>query len=329
MRLVGLLVSVGVLVAAVLVSLGVGSVSLSAGVVVESFVAFDERAVEHLIVRELRLPRTVIGFAAGASLAVSGVLLQAVTRNPLGSPTILGVNAGASFAVVVAVHLLGVVTARMYLWFAFAGAAAAMAVVLGVASGGREGATPVKLALSGAVVTALLASWVSAILVLDERTLDEVRFWLVGSLLGRNLGVLAQVAPFIVVGLIAAAGLVRQLDTIALGEDVATSLGQRTWWVRVVAVAVVVLLAGSAVAVAGPVGFVGLAVPHAVRAVVGSSHRWVLPYAAIYGAVLLLAADVLGRIIARPGEIQVGIMTAIIGAPVLVHLVRSRKLAQL
>jgi iron complex transport system permease protein len=205
----------------------------------------------------------------------------------------------------------------------------AMVVVFLVASAGPDGATPVKLALSGAVVTALLTSWISAVLVLDERTLDEVRFWLVGSLTGRDLGMLAEVAPFLVAGLLLSLALVRQFDTASLGESIAAGLGQRTRLVAAATVVAVVLLAGSAVAVAGPIAFVGLAVPHAVRAVVGPRHRWLLPYAAIYGAVLLLVADVLGRVVARPSEIDVGIMTAILGAPFLVHLVRSRKLGVL
>lgn len=328
LRSAGLLVSLGVLAGAVLVSLRLGSVPLSTATAVEAFTAFDG-STEHLIVRELRLPRTVIGLAVGAALAVAGVALQAMTRNPLASPEILGVNAGASFAVVTAVHLLGIVAPSAYLWFAFAGAFVAMVVVFLIASAGRDGATPVKLALSGAVVTALLSSWISAILVLDQRTLDQVRFWLAGSLVGRDLETFAEIAPFLLVGLAVGAAMTRQFDTMSLGETLAAGLGQRTRVVRAVTVLAVVLLAGAAVAAAGPIAFIGLAVPHAVRAVIGPSHGWLLPYAAIYGAVLLLAADVLGRIIARPSEIDVGIMTAIIGAPFLIHLVRSRRLSEL
>jgi iron complex transport system permease protein len=324
----GFLASLGVLVATALVSLRVGSVPLSTATVLDAFTDFDG-STEHLIVRELRLPRTVIGLGVGAGLAVAGVALQAVTRNPLGSPEILGINAGASFAVVTAVHLLGISSPSAYIWFAFAGALVAMMAVFLVASAGRGGATPVKLALSGAVVTALLSSWISAILVLDERSLEQVRFWLAGSLVGRDLGAFAEVAPFLVAGLILAGAMARQFDTISLGESLAAGLGQRTRAVRAVTVLAVVLLAGAGVAVAGPIAFIGLAVPHAVRAVVGPAHGWLLPCSAIYGAVLLLTADVLGRIVARPGEIHVGVMTAIIGAPFLVHLIRSRGLSEL
>jgi iron complex transport system permease protein len=324
----GFLASLGVLAVTALVSLRVGSVPLSTPTVLEAFTGFDG-STEHLIVRELRLPRTVIGLGAGAALAVAGVALQAVTRNPLGSPEILGINAGASFAVVTAVYLLGISSPSAYIWFAFAGALVAMVAVFLVASAGRGGATPVKLALSGAVVTALLSSWISAILVLDERSLEQVRFWLAGSLVGRDLGAFAEVAPFLVAGLVLAGAMARQFDTISLGESLAAGLGQRTRVVRAVTVLAVVLLAGAAVAVAGPIAFIGLAVPHAVRAVVGPAHGWLLPYSAIYGAVLLLTADVLSRIVARPGEIHVGVMTAIIGAPFLVHLIRSRRLSEL
>lgn len=325
MRSAGLLLSLAVLLGAVLLSLRVGSLPLSTTAAVQAFTAFDG-STEHLVVRELRLPRTVIGLGAGAALAVAGVALQAVTRNALASPEILGVNAGAGFAVVIAVHLLGVVTPSMYVWFAFAGALAAMALVFLVASAGPGGATPIKLALSGAVLTALLGSWVSAILVLDERTLDEVRFWLAGSLTGRDLSTFIDVAPFLVIGLVLSLALARQLDTASLGGNIAASLGQRTRLVVAATILAVVLLAGTAVSVAGPIAFIGLAVPHAVRAVVGPRHRWLMPYAALYGGVLLLVADVLGRVVARPSEVAVGIMTAIVGAPFLVHLVRSRSL---
>lgn len=328
LRAVGLVASLGVLALTVLLSLGVGSVTIPWGTVVDAFVGFDG-STDHLIVRTLRLPRTVIGLGVGAALAVAGVAMQAITRNALASPTVLGVNAGAAFAIVTAVHVLGVVTPSMYVWFAFAGALGVSLLVFGVASAGRGGATPVRIALAGAVVTALLNAWISALLVLDQRTLDEVRFWFAGSLAGRDLEVLWQVLPFLVVGLVGTMAMAGRFNTLALGDQVATGLGQRTVLVRGVATVLFVLLAGSAVAVAGPVAFVGLAVPHVVRAVVGPDHRWLLPYAAVLGPALLLAADVLGRVLMRPSEIQVGIVTSLVGAPVLVHLVRHRRLADL
>ena len=327
LRSVGLLLSLALLALGLLLSLRVGSVPLSSTEVIGAFTDFDGSNA-HLIVRTLRLPRTLVALAVGSGLAVAGVLLQAVTRNPLAEPAILGLNAGASFAIVTAVFLFGAVSPSAYVWFAFAGALGAVTVVYLVAAAGRGGPTPVKLALAGAVVAALLGSWISAILITNERTLDEVRFWLAGSVAARDLATLAQVAPFLGLGLLIALVLVPQLDAISLGDDVAKGLGQRTGLVRGLAVGTAVALSGAAVAAAGPIGFVGLAVPHAVRAVVGPRHRWLVPYSAIFGAVLLLVADVLGRVIMRPGEIAVGIVTAVIGAPVLVHLVRSRSLGE-
>lgn len=323
-RALGFLVLAGALAVAVLLSLRIGSAPIDTGTAIRAFTDFDGSN-EHIIVRSLRLPRTLIGLGVGASLAVAGGIMQAVTRNPLASPAILGVNAGASFAIVTATFVVGVAGPNHYVWFAFAGALGASLLVYAVGSVGPSGPSPVKLALAGAVVTALLGSWISAILVLDQQTLDEVRFWLAGSLAGRDLAVFRQVLPFLAVGAAGALLLARQLNAMTLGEDVASALGQRTTLVRVGSLVVVVLLAGASVAVAGPVGFVGLAVPHAVRAVSGPDHRWLLPYAALAGPILLLGADIVGRVASRPSEIQVGIVTALVGAPVLIQIVRRLK----
>ncbi|MBW3578135.1 MAG: iron ABC transporter permease [Actinobacteria bacterium] len=311
-----------------LLSLRIGSVSLTTGEVLGAFTDFDGSNA-HLIVRSLRLPRTVIGIGVGAALAAAGVVMQAITRNALASPSVLGINSGAAFGVVTAVFVLGVSSPSVYLWFAFAGALGAAALVYLVGSVGASGPTPVKLVLAGAVVTALLSAWISTVLIFDQRSLDEVRSWLAGSLAGRDLATFGHVAPFLAVGLVVAFALARSLNTISLGEDVAANLGQNVAVVRGASTVVVVLLAGAAVAAAGPVGFVGLAVPHAVRTVVGPDHRWLLPVSVVGGPVLVLGADVLGRVVARPSEVQVGIVTAIIGAPVLIHLVRGRQLSPL
>lgn len=323
-RLAGVLALVVALAATVAASLAIGSVSIDTATVIPALTSSDG-STEHLIVRTLRLPRTLIGIGVGAALAMAGVVMQAVTRNPLASPAILGVNAGAAFAIVTAVFVLGVVSPSLYVWFAFAGAAGTALLVYAVGSAGPGGPSPVKLALAGAVVTALFASWISAILVLDQRTLDEVRFWLAGSLAGRDLDTLRQVTPFLVAGTVASLALARQLNALGLGDDVAAALGQRTAVVRGASAVTVVLLAGAAVAAAGPIGFIGLAVPHAVRALTGPDHRWLLPAAALAGSVLLLSADVFGRVVARPSEIQVGIITALVGAPVLIRIVRRYK----
>ncbi|PWG63133.1 FecCD family ABC transporter permease [Spiribacter halobius] len=313
---------------AVLLSLRIGSVPLDTATVLAALMAPDNSDA-HAIVRELRLPRTVLGAAVGAALAVAGAIMQAVTRNPLASPTILGLNAGAIFAVVCAVFVLGIADPAQYLWFAFLGALGAAALVFAIGSAGRGGATPVKLALAGTVVTALLSSWVSGILIFDQRTLDEARFWLAGSLGGRDLEAFFRVAPLMAAGIATGLALGHSLNALGLGRDVATALGQRTAWLRVIATATVVLLAGSAVAVAGPIGFVGLAVPHMVRGLLGPDYRWVLPGCAVGGAALLLTADVIGRVIARPGEVEAGIITALVGAPVLIHIVRRPRLTGL
>jgi len=325
-RLTGLVVLAVVLSGVAFASVRYGSVPLEARVVLDALTRFDPSLDSHLIVRSIRLPRTLIGLGVGAALALAGAALQTVTRNALADPGILGVNTGASFAVVTAVYLAGISSPVAHVWFAFAGAAVTTVGVWLVASAGRGGPTPVKLALAGAVVTALLGSWISAVLLLSSETLDVVRFWLAGSLAGRDVAVLWSVAPFLVVGVVLVLGAARQLDVLALGDDVARGLGQRTGLVRATIAVATVLLAGAAVAAAGPVGFVGLAVPHAVRGLVGVSHRWVLPYCVVAGPTLLLAADVVGRIVMRPGELAVGIVTALVGAPVLIVLARRRSL---
>jgi len=314
------------LVVAALSSLRIGSVPLDTPTVLAALFAPDGSD-PHAIVHELRLPRTLLGAAVGAALAVAGAIMQAVTRNALASPTIFGLNAGAIFAVVAAVFVLGIADPAAYLWFAFVGALGSAALVFAVAAAGPGGATPVKLALAGTVVSAVLSSWVSGILIFDQGTLDTARFWLAGSLGGRGLSVLQEVAPLMAIGLITALSLGHALNTLGLGRDVATTLGQRTTQLYAVATATVVLLAGSAVAAAGPIAFVGLAVPHIVRGLMGPDYRWILPAAALGGATMLLAADVLGRVIARPGEVEAGVITALIGAPVLVHIVRRTRIA--
>jgi iron complex transport system permease protein len=325
-RALGLLGLVLLLALVCLASLRFGSVEVSTRAAVEAFTNFDGSN-EHLIVRTLRLPRTLIGLGVGAALAVAGAIMQAVTRNALADPGILGINAGASFAIVTAVYLLGVVTPSMYIWFAFAGALGTALLVYAVGAAGRAGATPVKLALAGVVVAALLGSWTSTVLVFNQRTLDEVRFWLAGSVAGRDLSTFWQVSPFLLGSVILGLATARQLNALSLGDDVARALGQRTRLVRGGCAILVVGLAGSAVAAAGPIGFVGLAVPHIARALVGPDYRWILPYVAVLGPALLLSADIAGRIVARPAELQVGIVTAILGAPFLVYLARRRKLA--
>ncbi len=327
-RLIGLVVSTGLLAFVVLLSLAVGSKSIPFGEVVRAFTDFDGSN-DHLVVRELRLPRTLVGLLVGAALAVSGALMQAITRNPLAEPGLLGVNAGAAFAVVFAIYLFDIGTLSAYVWFAFVGAAIASVMVFVLGSIGRGGATPIRLALAGAALTALLGSFTSAVLLLDQQALDQYRFWAVGSLAGRDESTLLDVLPFIAVGLVLSIGLARPLNSLGLGEDTARALGTRVGWTRVTTAVAVTLLCGAATAACGPIGFVGLVVPLAARSICGPDQRWLLPYSAVLGPVVLLTCDVAGRVVARPSEVQVGIMTAAIGGPAFVILVRRVRMAQL
>jgi iron complex transport system permease protein len=328
LRTAGLLAALVVLAAVSAASVAVGSVHISLGDVVGALV--DPQATdEHVIVRDVRVPRTLVGIAVGAALGIAGALLQGMTRNPLADPGILGFEAGAALAVVAAIFLLGVSSIAGYVWFALGGAAVAGGVVYALGASGGSRAAPVTLALAGAAVTALFTAFTSAILVLDVQTLNEFRFWVAGSVAGRDLAVLAGALPFMAVGLLLALGSGRALNAQALGEDLARSLGQRVGRARAGAAAASVLLSGAAVAVAGPVAFIGLTVPHAARAIAGPDYRWVLPYSAVLGAILILVADVIGRVVAAPAEVPVGIVMAAVGVPAFIALVRRPRVAEL
>lgn len=323
------LVAVAVLVVGLLLvslaSLMWGARDIAAGAVWDALVSPVPGDNDHLVVRDLRVPRTLIGLVGGAALGAAGALMQGVTRNPIADPGLLGINAGASLAVIVAIAGLGVSTTAGYLWFAFAGAAIAALVVYGAASLGWEGVTPVKLALVGAALTATCTSVITVVLLTDTRTLGEYRFWQVGSLANRPLDVLTTVAPFVAVGLALALASGRVLNALALGDDVARGLGQDVTRGRLLVVAAVVLLCGSAVSLVGPIAFVGLVVPHIARAVVGPDYRWIVGLSALVGPVLLLVADIAGRLVARPSELEAGLVVAVVGAPVLITLVRRSR----
>lgn len=328
-RLAWLLVACVVLLLLVLVSVAVGSRSIPIGTVLDALTDPSATDDEHTVVRSLRVPRTVAGLVVGVALGLAGAVMQGVTRNPLADPGLLGVSAGASFAVVLAMSVLGVGSALGYVWFAFAGAAVASLVVYTLGAIGRGGATPVKLALAGAAITSFLLSMTTTMLLLDASTLDEYRFWAVGSIAGRDPDVIAQLLPFVVVGALMALAAGPVLNSLALGDDVARSLGSRVGLARLFAAVAVVLLVGAATALAGPIGFVGLTIPHVARAITGPDYRWVLPWSMVLAPTLLLGADVIGRVVARPEELQVGIVTAVLGAPFFVMLVRRRRLAEL
>jgi len=319
----GLCAGVGALFLCLLASVRFGAAEIGTADVLGAFTDYDGSE-EDLIIRTLRVPRALIAGLVGAALGVAGGIMQGLTRNPLAEPGILGVNAGAALAVVGAVFFLGVSSLSTYALFAFLGAGVAAAIVYSLGSMGRGGMTPMKVTVAGAAMAALLSSLTTAMLILSQQTLDEIRFWLAGSVAGRDLELLLQVLPYIAVGLLLALSLGRQITTLNLGDDVAVGLGQKTAWIKALAALSVVLLAGSAVAIAGPIGFVGLVVPHLVRFFIGVDYRWILPYSAILGAILLVGADVAARLVIRPQELPVGVMTALLGAPFFIYLARWR-----
>ena len=327
-RLVGLLIAVLLLAVAVFLSFALGARQVDLGAVLGGLFAPTGANTDQMVVRELRLPRTVIGVVAGAALALAGTVVQGLTRNPLADPGLLGVNSGASLFVVLGITFFGVSTVFGQIWFAFAGAAAATVVVYLVSSG-RSGPTPVTLTLAGAAVTAGITSMITLLLLSNLETLNQYRFWAVGSLVGRQLESVAVVAPFLLVGGVIALMLGRSLNVLSLSEDVARGLGEHIGRTRVLASIAVVLLCGSATALAGPIVFVGLVVPHVARRFVGPDYRWVLAYSLVLGPTLLVLADVLGRLIVLPGELEAGLVVAFVGAPVMVALVRSKRLGAL
>ncbi|MEV5968425.1 iron ABC transporter permease [Streptomyces sp. NPDC051921] len=322
-RVVATAAAVVALLLAVLLSLAVGARAVPPATVFDALV-HGAAGPEADVVRQLRVPRTLIGLMVGAALALAGTALQGITRNPIADPGILGISQGASVGVVLALAFAGVHTLTGYVWFAFAGAALASVAVYAIASSGRGGATPVKLALGGAAINALLLSVTTGVLTTRASALDEFRFWQIGSLDGRDAHIVARIWPFLLLGAVLVVAVARGLDALALGEDVAKGLGQRVATVRIVGGVGATVLTGAGVAAAGPIAFVGLAVPHIARAVVGSDHRWLLPMAALIGPVMLLVSDVLGRVLFPPGEVPAGVMTALIGVPFLVTLVRRK-----
>ncbi|HEY9619990.1 MAG TPA: iron ABC transporter permease [Crinalium sp.] len=322
-RVIGLFVGFLLLCACLFFSITLGAADVTPDVVWNALFAFDGSP-HHLIITTVRLPRVLVAFVVGAALGVAGSLMQGLTRNALADPGILGISAGATFAVVATTFWWGTGSTQGYTWAAFAGGAIAAVAVYTLGSLGRSGMTPLKLILAGAVLTYLLSALTTGILVLNQRTLDEIRFWLAGSVAGRDFNNLLSVLPYIGIGLITAFCMGKQITILTLGEDVAKGLGLRTGWIKAMAAIAVVLLAGSAVALSGPIGFIGLVIPHIVQAWVGVDYRWILPSAAIWGAVLLATADLAARLIIKPQELPVGIIMALIGAPFFIYLARSQ-----
>ncbi|GAB4508344.1 MAG: iron ABC transporter permease [Anaerolineae bacterium] len=318
----GLVIATGLLVLCLMWSITLGAADITPGVVFDALFNFDNTEFDHLIIQTVRLPRVLAGALVGAGLAVAGALMQGLTRNPLADSGILGINAGGAFAVVMTVYLFDNPSLSVYAGAALLGAALAALIVYGLGSLGRSGATPLRLTLAGVILTAFVSSLTTAILIQDQETLDQIRFWTAGSLAGREMPLLRQTAPIILAGIIGSLLISRQITTISLGEDVAKGLGQNTLIIKIIAALMVVLLAGGAVALAGPIGFVGLIIPHIARFIVGVDYRWIIPYSAILGGMLVTIADVAARIALRPQELPVGIMMALVGAPFFIYLAR-------
>lgn len=325
MRALGLLVSVVILLLVALASIAIGAKQLSMGEVWHGL--FHNSGTYGDVVVSERLSRTVLGLLAGAALGLSGAVLQALTRNPLADPGLLGINAGASAAVVTAITFFGVTSLSGYVWFAFFGAAAVGALVWFL--GGSRGATPVRLALAGTAISAALYGYLQAVMISDDAALGRMRFWTVGSLSSASDSTIVQVLPFLAAGTLLALALARPLNAMAMGDDTAKALGAHLNRTRALSMLSATVLSGAATAACGPIVFVGLMVPHAVRSFTGPDLRWILPYATLLSPVLLLGSDVIGRVVARPAELQVGIVTALIGGPVFIFLVRRRRTAQL
>ncbi|MEU7342006.1 iron chelate uptake ABC transporter family permease subunit [Streptomyces sp. NPDC007074] len=324
-RAVGLVVSAAVLALVALASIAIGAKALPPAQVWHGL--FHDSGTYADVVVGDRLSRTVLGLLVGAALGLSGAVLQALTRNPLADPGLLGINAGASAAVVTAITYFGVTSLSGYVWFAFFGAAGVGALVWFL--GGSRGATPVRLALAGTAISAALYGYLQAVMIMDDAALGKMRFWTVGSLASATDSTIRQVLPFLVAGTALALGLARPLNAMAMGDDTARALGAHLNRTRALSMAAATVLCGAATAACGPIVFVGLMVPHVVRSFTGPDLRWILPYATVLSPVLLLGADVVGRIIARPAELQVGIVTAVLGGPVFIYLVRRRRTAQL
>ncbi|MEN1990160.1 FecCD family ABC transporter permease [Paenibacillus hubeiensis] len=324
LRATGLALLLVMVSLAFLGSIMFGIVKVPLRSVMDAFFSFDGSR-EHLIIRSVRLPRAVIAVLVGSSLAVAGCMMQAVSRNALAGPELFGINYGAALTAVIASFWLGTTSLQMFAWSSLLGAAVAGLLVFLLSSAGKGAMSPIRLVLAGSTLNLLFASLTQGILIMNEQSLDTMRFWLAGALTGRDMGLLVQLIPYIGIGWVGAAMLSRQLNIFGLGEEVAQSLGQRMLLIRVGCIAVVVLLAGSAVAIAGPIGFIGLAVPHIARMLAGEDYRWIVPFSALLGALLLLAADIGARFVLPGQEIPVGVVTAFFGAPFLIYLAQRKE----
>ncbi|WP_255508376.1 iron chelate uptake ABC transporter family permease subunit [Nocardia sp. CS682] len=323
----GWLLAAAVLIAACLLSLMIGTKAIPAGQVWDALWNASESA-DALVITEYRVPRTLLGLLAGLALGVAGCLMQGLTRNPLADPGLLGINAGAAFVIAMAVAFLGVTEITSYVWFGFIGAAVASVVVYRLGTAGRQGTDPVRLTLAGVAITAVLSGLTKGLILLNPKAFDHMRNWDAGALTGRGYDVITGATPFILLGLVAAVIAARSLNAVALGDDLAHALGVHIRRTRLLTVTSLTLLCGTATAAVGPITFVGLAVPHIARWIVGPDQRWVIAYSMLLAPILVLGADMLGRVLVRPDEVAAGLVTAFLGAPILIWLARRTRVSE-
>jgi iron complex transport system permease protein len=326
-RWTGLTIAAVALIVTAGLSIAVGSRTIGLGTVWH-VLWHNDGSPSAVIVHQLRLPRTVLGIAVGAALGLAGTLMQALTRNPLAEPGLLGVSLGASTGVVLAIAFLGVSGATGYVWFGFIGAALTSVAVFFLGGSGKA-PTPERQVLAGISLTSVLGAIVWAVLVTERETFDRYRHWDVGSLADRETSTIVQVLPFIAAGVVLALTLGRRLNALGLGDESATSMGAKPIRIRLLGMLAITLLCGAATAASGPIGFLGLAVPYAARLFTGSDHRWILAYSVVLGPALLLGSDVLGRVLVAPAELPVGVVTAFLGAPLFIAICRRRRLSAL
>jgi iron complex transport system permease protein len=321
-KIIGLFVTLILLLLLMCVSIVYGYTDTTWQVALDAFKS-NNGSNEYLVITTVRFPRALIAVAVGSSLAIAGVLMQTLTKNPLASPDIFGVNAGAGFAVVIGITIFSMGNLQAISWLAFIGAAVAAIGVYTIGSVGREGLTPIKLTLAGAAIAAMFSSFTQGLLVIDEAALEEVLFWLAGSVQGRKLEILTSVLPYLIIGWIGAIFIASKMNVLSMGEDVAKGLGLHSGSLKIGMAIFIILLSGGSVAIAGPIGFIGIVIPHMTRAIVGIDHRWVIPFSGLLGGVLLLLSDILARYIIMPQEVPVGVVTAIIGTPFFIYIARK------
>ena len=321
-RLIVLIACILLLVVCFFSSILLGYTDTSFTNLIHTFTNFNGSN-EQLIIQNVRIPRAIIASVVGASLAIAGLFMQVLTKNPLASPSVLGINAGASMLIVLSITFFNIQSVSATIWLSFIGAALSSLFVFGLSSLGKDGATPLKITLAGVSIAAMFSSITQGLLVTNEVALDQVLFWLAGSVQGRSLDSLVMVLPYIVVAWVISLALGSKINTFMLGEDLSKALGQNTAMLKITLVVLVIVLAGGAVSVAGPIGLVGIIVPQIVRMFVKNDYRWMIPFTGVVGAILLLLADIASRYVLMPEETPVGITTAVIGAPFFIYLARK------